>query len=91
MAKQESDRTTIDLFEDEKRRGRPKTNPLSRAQQVKQNKRNQTIREKANGIKRIELKVSQQLAEALNKAAKESNISRSQLIELTLAEQFSCE
>lgn len=41
MAKEQTDRTTRDLFADELRPGRPKTNPLSRHEQLKINKRNQ--------------------------------------------------
>ena len=58
MAKAQTDRTTIDLFENEKRPGRPKTNPLSRELQLKVNKRNQLKRDKARGLKRVEFKVS---------------------------------
>ena len=87
MAKETSDRTTIDLFATEKRRGRPRSNPLSRDQQLKINKRNQIQRDRANGLKRIELKVSQDLYDALNEKALASNISRSQLIELILQKQ----
>ncbi|MGL4474454.1 MAG: LexA regulated protein [Shewanella sp.] len=90
MAKEALDRTTIDLFANEKRRGRPRTNPLPREQQLKVNKRNQIQRDKANGLKRIELKVSQDLYDALNEQALASNISRSQLIELILLEQIDC-
>lgn len=88
MAKETTDRTTIDLFDNEKRRGRPRSNPLSREQQLKINKRNQIQRDRANGLKRIELKVSQDLYDALNKRALNSNISRSQLIELILQQQI---
>ncbi|GIU06278.1 MULTISPECIES: LexA regulated protein [Shewanella] len=84
MAKETSDRTTIDLFATEKRRGRPRSNPLPRDQQLKINKRNQIQRDRANGLKRIELKVSQDLYDALNEQAMASNISRSQLIESIL-------
>jgi predicted HicB family RNase H-like nuclease len=87
MAKESSDRTTIDLFATEKRRGRPRSNPLSREQQLKVNKRNQIQRDRANGLKRIELKVSQDLYDALNQKALASNISRSQLIESILLQQ----
>ncbi|MCF1427071.1 MAG: LexA regulated protein [Shewanella sp.] len=90
MAKEVTDRTTIDLFANEKRRGRPRTNPLPREQQLKVNKRNQIQRDKAKGLKRIELKVSQELYDALNREALESNISRSQLIELLLLKQIDC-
>jgi len=61
MAKIATDRTTIDLFANEKRPGRPRTNPLPREEQVKQNKRNQIKRDRNNGLKRIECKVSDQL------------------------------
>ena len=37
MAKEATDLTTIDLFSDEKRPGRPKTNPLPRNVQIKIN------------------------------------------------------
>ena len=84
MAKETSDRTTIDLFATEKRRGRPRSNPLPRDQQLKINKRNQIQRDRANGLKRIELKVSQDLYDALNEQAMASNINRSQLIESIL-------
>ncbi|GIU29380.1 LexA regulated protein [Shewanella colwelliana] len=87
MAKESSDRTTIDLFATEARRGRPRSNPLSREQQLKVNKRNQIQRDRANGLKRIELKVSQDLYDALNQKALASNISRSQLIESILLAQ----
>jgi hypothetical protein len=61
MAKETTDRTTIDLFAAETRRGR---------------------------LKRIELKVSQDLYDALNQQALNSNISRSQLIEFILQQQL---
>lgn len=88
MAKEVTDRTTIDLFANEKRRGRPRSNPLPREQQLKVNKRNQIQRDRAKGLKRIELKVSQDLYDALNEQAEASNISRSQLIELILQKQI---
>ena len=78
------DRTTIDLFETEKRPGRPKTNPYPRQLQLKHNKRNQLKRDKANGLKRIEFKVSGHLYDALNEVARQKSISRSELIESIL-------
>jgi hypothetical protein len=78
------DRTTIDLFETEKRPGRPKTNPYPRHLQLKHNKRNQVKRDKANGLKRIEFKVSGQLYDTLNEVARQKSISRSELIESIL-------
>ena len=88
MAKEQADRTTFDLFADEKRRGRPRSNPLPRSQQLKVNKRNQILRDKAKGLKRIELKVSQELFDILNEKALAENISRAQLIESMLIAQL---
>jgi len=80
MAKEQSDRTTIDLFANERRPGRPKTNPLPRSVQLRINKRNQIKRDKANGLRRVELKVEQQLFEQLNQLAEQQQISRGELI-----------
>ncbi|AIY65610.1 LexA regulated protein [Pseudoalteromonas piratica] len=88
MAKAESDRTTLDLFEYDKRPGRPKTNPLPRELQLKINKRNQLKRDKARGLKRVEFKVSSELYQALNDMAEEQNMSRSALIEIILQEKL---
>ena len=88
MAKELADRTTIDLFDTESRRGRPRSNPLPRDQQLKINKRKQVQRDKANGLKRIELKVSQDLYDALNRQAEAKKVSRSQLIESILQKQI---
>ncbi|MCF7499162.1 MULTISPECIES: LexA regulated protein [Pseudoalteromonas] len=88
MAKSELDRTTPDLFEYEKRPGRPKTNPLPRDMQLKVNKRNQIKRDKARGLKRVEFKVSSQLYQALSDMADAQNISRSALIETILQERL---
>lgn len=79
------DRTTIDLFEDDRRPGRPKTNPYPRAVQLKHNKRNQLKRDKAAGLKRIEFKVSSALYDTLNDVAQRKQISRSELIENILS------
>ena len=76
----------MDLFEDDKRPGRPKTNPYPRELQLKHNKRNQLKRDKANGLKRIEFKVSGTLYETLNDVARHRQISRSELIESILTE-----
>ncbi len=89
MAKADTDRTTIDLFENEKRPGRPKTNPLPRNLQLKVNKRNQLKRDKARGLKRVEFKISSELYQALSDMAETQNISRSALIETILQEKIS--
>ena len=88
MAKSSSDRTTIDLFEGDRRPGRPKTNPLPREEQLKVDKRNQIRRDKEKGLKRIECKVSHDIFAALQQIAKTENISRSELIESILAERL---
>lgn len=84
MAKQLSDRTTIDLFAEEKRPGRPKTNPLSREMQIKINKRNQLKRDRENGLRRVELKLHQEMVDELDAQAKAQNLSRGAYIEMLL-------
>jgi hypothetical protein len=88
MAKEITDLTTIDLFNDEKRPGRPKTNPHSRSVQVKINKRNQVKRDKNKGLKRIEFKVHHSLFDQLEQLAKTQKMSRSELIESLLSESL---
>ncbi|MBA3988731.1 LexA regulated protein [Aliidiomarina maris] len=86
MAKESTDNVTIDLFQSQRRPGRPKTNPLSRAEQMKLNKRRQHRRDRARGLKRIELKVEESVYVALNQSAEAQGMSRSQLIERILTE-----
>ncbi|HEY9043454.1 MAG TPA: LexA regulated protein [Rheinheimera sp.] len=86
MAKIATDRTTIDLFAQEKRPGRPKTNPLPREEQLKLNKRNQIRRDRSKGLKRIEFKVSDELYTALSKEADKADMTRSAYIEHILTQ-----
>jgi len=88
MAKEHTDRTTLDLFADERRPGRPKTSPLSRDEQLRINKRNQLKRDKVRGLRRVELKMSGEAVDALNTLAEQQNISRSELIEQMLLTQL---
>jgi len=88
MAKESFDRITHDLFADEVRPGRPKSNPHSRRVQLKINKQKQTQRDKQKGLKRIELKVDTQLFDALNALSKKQNISRAELITQLLHAQI---
>lgn len=88
MAKEQTDRTTLDLFTHERRPGRPKTNPLSRDEQLRINKRNQLKRDKVRGLKRVELKLNAEAVEALNELAESRNMSRSELIEEMLMQQL---
>ena len=88
MAKEVTDITTIDLFNNEKRPGRPRTNPHSRSVQIKINKRNQVKRDKIKGLKRVEFKIHQQLFDQLELLAKQKNVSRSELIEAILKDSI---
>ena len=88
MAKEQTDRTTLDLFAHERRPGRPKTNPLSRDEQLRINKRNQLKRDNVRGLKRVELKLNAEAVEALNELAESRNMSRSELIEEMLMQQL---
>jgi len=89
MAKQDSDCITLDLFADERRVGRPRTNPLSRDQQIRVNKRNQLRRDRACGLKRIELKLHANLVQQLEDRAATENLSRAELIESILQNYLS--
>ena len=91
MAKELTDLTTLDLFNDEKRPGRPKTSPHSRSVQIKINKRNQVKRDKNKGLKRVEFKIHHSMFEQLEALAKAKNISRSELIEALLIESLAKE
>jgi hypothetical protein len=88
MAKEQTDRTTLDLFANERRPGRPKTNPLTRDEQLRINKRNQLKRDKSKGLKRVELKLNNDAVDALNELADARNMSRSELIEEMLMQQL---
>lgn len=88
MAKESHDRITHDLFANEVRLGRSKSNPFSRKVQLKINKQNQLKRDKQNGLKRIELKVDGQLFELLNRLSTEQEISRGELINKLLHAQL---
>jgi hypothetical protein len=88
MAKEAADLTTIDLFSDEKRPGRPKTNPHPRSVQIKINKRNQVKRDKNRGLKRVEFKIHTSLFKQLDAMAKDKGVSRSELIETLLMQSL---
>jgi hypothetical protein len=88
MAKESFDRITSDLFATEVRPGRPKSSPHSRQVQLKLNKQKQALRDKENGLKRIELKVERELFEKLNTLSIAQNISRAELINQLLHAQL---
>ncbi|MFS1537882.1 MAG: LexA regulated protein [Candidatus Phlomobacter fragariae] len=87
MAKEQTDRTTRDLFANELRPRRPKTNPLSRHEQLKINKRNKLKRDKSKGLCWVE-KINEHAITALNMLAQKQKISRSELIEQILLTQL---
>lgn len=86
MAKQDSDCITLDLFENLPKIGRPRTNPLSREQQIRINKRNQLRRDRSSGLKRVELKLHSDLVQTLEELAFAQGLSRGQLIEQILSD-----
>lgn len=86
MAKQDADCITLDLFANVPKVGRPRTNPLSREQQVRINKRNQLKRDRSSGLRRVELKLHADLVQILEEQAAKQGISRGQLVEHILNE-----
>lgn len=78
MAKSSSDRNTIDLFS--KTRGRPKTRPLTRKDQLKANKRNQRLKEKKQGLKRVEITLENDVLEKLDQLCEQEGIKRADWI-----------
>lgn len=88
MAKQDADCITLDLFADGRRVGRPRSNPLSREQQIRVNKRNQLRRDKSSGLKRVELKLHTSLVRQLEELSVTFGICRAELIENILQDYF---
>ncbi|TCP95076.1 hypothetical protein EDC44_11126 [Cricetibacter osteomyelitidis] len=84
MAKQEADCITLDLFTNVPKVGRPRTNPLTREQQIRINKRNQLKRDKSSGLRRVELKLHTNIVQQLEELASLQNIGRAELIETIL-------
>ncbi|MBR7888942.1 LexA regulated protein [Marinomonas sp. A79] len=76
MAKASSDRNTIDLFG--KAPGRPRTQPLTRKDQLKINKRAQREKEKALGLKRLELVVEQDTIAKLDALCEQAGVKRTE-------------
>lgn len=84
MAKEANDKITPDLFQSERRPGRPRSNPLTREEQMRLNKRRQLRRDREKGLRRVELKLEVSMYEELNRQAETLGISRSALIEKLL-------
>lgn len=81
MAKESADAVTIDLFVQQKKPGRPRTNPLPRNEQLRINKRKQLRRDRREGRRRIELKADQQVYQQLSELAEQLDTRRSHLVE----------
>jgi len=82
MAKASSDRNTIDLFG--KAPGRPRTQPLTRKDQLKLNKRAQREKEKALGLKRLELIVEQDTIDKLDQLCELNGLKRAEWLTLQI-------
>ncbi|GGY40654.1 LexA family transcriptional regulator [Bacterioplanes sanyensis] len=83
MSVQPEDRTTIDMFA-ARRRGRPRSNPYDRSLQCRVNKRSQRQRDKARGLKRLEVKVPHAIVEHLDDACEQLQLNRAEVMELAL-------
>ncbi|MAK90659.1 MAG: LexA regulated protein [Oceanospirillaceae bacterium] len=83
MSIQPEDRTTIDMFSATKR-GRPRSNPYDRNQQLRINKRVQRQRDKAKGLARLEIKLSANVIDQMDIVGKELGLSRAEIMELAL-------
>lgn len=83
MAKASSDRNTIDLFGTV--RGRPRTHPLPRKDQLKANKRAQREKEKSLGMKRVELIVDEDTVKKLDMLCELSGIKRADWLTMQVA------
>lgn len=88
MAKQDADCITLDLFATVAKIGRPRTNPLSREEQLRINKRNQLRRDKFSGLRRVELKLHKDMVEELERLASDYAMSRAELIEKILQDHL---
>ncbi|MBD5770169.1 LexA regulated protein [Marinomonas colpomeniae] len=76
MAKSSSDRNTIDLFG--KSAGRPRTQALTRKDQLKVNKRVQREKERAQGLKRLELIIEQETLDKLDQLCEKNGLKRAE-------------
>lgn len=83
MSVQLEDRTTIDMFA-ERQRGRPKSNPYPREVQIRVNKRSQRLRDRKKGLRRLEVKMSEELIQRLDDYAAEQNCSRAEIVEMSV-------
>ncbi len=87
MGVQLEDRTTMDMFVSIKI-GRPRSNPYARDVQVRVNKRVQRIRDKDNGMRRMEVKVPQELVDMLDAYAQQHDCTRTDAVTLSIRQWF---
>ncbi len=87
MGVQLEDRTTIDMFT-ERQKGRPRSNPYPREVQLRINKRVQRARDKNKGMRRMEVKMPQDLVEKLDLYAQQHDCTRTEVVELSISEWF---
>jgi len=87
MGVQLEDRTTIDMFR-ERQKGRPRSNPYPRDVQLRINKREQRMRDKSNGMRRMEVKMPKDLVDRLDEFALENDCTRTEVVELSIREWF---
>lgn len=85
MGVQLEDRTTIDMFE-ERQRGRPRSNPYPREVQLRVNKRSQRVRDKEKGLKRLEVKMSEELIKQLDRYAASQDCTRAEVVEMSVSD-----
>ncbi|MAD43938.1 MAG: LexA regulated protein [Oceanospirillaceae bacterium] len=83
MSIQPEDRTTIDMFSATKR-GRPRSNPYDRNQQLRINKRVQRQRDKARGLARLEVKLDAGVIDRMDDVCEELGLTRAEVMELAL-------
>ncbi len=87
MGVQLEDRTTIDMFVAPKI-GRPKSNPYARDVQIRVNKREQRLRDKDKGMRRMEVKMPQELVDKLDAYASHHGCTRTDVVEQGLSQWF---
>ncbi|MFL0806965.1 MAG: LexA regulated protein [Oceanobacter sp.] len=79
MSVQPEDRTTIDMFSGP-RKGRPKSSPYDRRTQSRFNKRFQRQRDRERGLQRVEVKLEEEMIEALDCSCDMLGLSRKEVI-----------
>lgn len=87
MGVQLEDRTTMDMFT-ARQKGRPRSNPYPRDVQLRINKREQRLRDKDKGMRRMEVKMPTDLIEMLDRFAKSSDCTRAEVVELCIKQWF---